>query len=136
MQANTKNLNKTWALLQTTGGKDEPDIVFITTQHGTQNVRKHNRTTHKIWNTPMGFPGWFQYCYYLHNDEEIRPTIKYYAVLFIIIDIVSRPKWRVDISRSSIKQQSILYVVFDLIPNYFGQPKRMNPIAFIQWILE
>ena len=26
-QTNTKNVNKTWALLQTTGGKDEPTIV-------------------------------------------------------------------------------------------------------------
>jgi len=29
MQTNTNNVNKTWALLQTTGGKDEPNIVFI-----------------------------------------------------------------------------------------------------------
>jgi hypothetical protein len=28
-QANTNKVNMTWALLQTTGGKDEPDIVFI-----------------------------------------------------------------------------------------------------------
>ena len=27
-QANTNNVSKTWALLQTTGGKDEPNIVF------------------------------------------------------------------------------------------------------------
>ena len=25
---NTNNVNKTWALLQTTGGKDEPNMVF------------------------------------------------------------------------------------------------------------
>jgi len=29
MQANTNNVNKTRALLQTTGGKDEPNIVFM-----------------------------------------------------------------------------------------------------------
>ena len=29
MQANTNNLNKTWALLQTTGGKDEANIVYM-----------------------------------------------------------------------------------------------------------
>ena len=29
MQTNTNNINKTWALLQTTGGKDEPNIVFM-----------------------------------------------------------------------------------------------------------
>ena len=29
MQTNTNNVNKTWALLQTTGGKDEPNIVFM-----------------------------------------------------------------------------------------------------------
>ena len=27
-QANTNNVNKTWVLLQTTGGKDEPDDSF------------------------------------------------------------------------------------------------------------
>jgi hypothetical protein len=26
---NTNNVNKTWVLLQTTGGKDERDIVFM-----------------------------------------------------------------------------------------------------------
>ena len=31
VQTNTKNVNKTWALLQTTGGKDEPNIVFMWT---------------------------------------------------------------------------------------------------------
>jgi hypothetical protein len=29
MQTNTNNVNKTWALLQTTGGKDEQNIVFF-----------------------------------------------------------------------------------------------------------
>jgi hypothetical protein len=29
MQTNNNNVSKTWALLQTTGGKDEPNIVFI-----------------------------------------------------------------------------------------------------------
>jgi len=29
LQANTNNINKTRALLQTTGGKDEPNIVFM-----------------------------------------------------------------------------------------------------------
>ena len=28
-QANTNNVNQTWALLQTTGGKDEPNIVSM-----------------------------------------------------------------------------------------------------------
>ena len=28
-QANTNNVTKTWALLQTTGGKDGPNIVFM-----------------------------------------------------------------------------------------------------------
>jgi len=36
--------------MQTTGGKDETIIVFLeklkrTAQHGTQNVKTHNRTT-------------------------------------------------------------------------------------------
>jgi len=29
MQTNTNNVNKTWALSQTTGSKDEPNIVFM-----------------------------------------------------------------------------------------------------------
>jgi hypothetical protein len=38
-QANTNNINKTRALLQTTGGKDEANIVCMRkSQHGTQNV--------------------------------------------------------------------------------------------------
>ena len=28
-QANTNNVSKTWAVLQTTGDKDEPNIVFV-----------------------------------------------------------------------------------------------------------
>ena len=28
-QANTNNVSQTWALLQPTGGKDEPKIVFM-----------------------------------------------------------------------------------------------------------
>ena len=51
-QANTNNVNKTWALLQTTGGKDKPNIFFMwkslrTSQHGTRNIKTHNRTTQK-----------------------------------------------------------------------------------------
>ena len=35
-QANTNNVNKTWALLKTTGGKDEPTIDCMPkSQHGT-----------------------------------------------------------------------------------------------------
>ena len=42
-----------WALLQTTGGKDEPNIVFIgkspkTSQHGTKSI-KHIIEQHKNW---------------------------------------------------------------------------------------
>ncbi len=39
-QTNTNNVNKKRALLQTTGGKDEPNIVFMwKSQHETQNVK-------------------------------------------------------------------------------------------------
>jgi hypothetical protein len=42
----------TCALPQTTGGKDEPNIAFMrksqrTLQHGTQNIKTHNRTKQK-----------------------------------------------------------------------------------------
>ena len=35
-QANTTNVNKTWTLIQTTGGKDESNIVFM---QKSQNVK-------------------------------------------------------------------------------------------------
>ena len=45
-QANTNNVNKTRALLQTTGGKEKPNIVCMRkSQRGTQNVKTHNRRT-------------------------------------------------------------------------------------------
>ena len=52
-QANTNNVNKTLTLLQTTGCKDERNIVFMRksqriSQRGTQNVKTHNRTTQKL----------------------------------------------------------------------------------------
>ena len=53
LETDINNENKSWALLQTTGGKDEPNIVFMwkswrTSQHGTKNVKTHNRTTHQM----------------------------------------------------------------------------------------
>ena len=45
-QTNSNKVNKTRALLQTTGGKDEANIVCMRkSQHGTQNVKTHNRRT-------------------------------------------------------------------------------------------
>jgi hypothetical protein len=56
-QTNTNNVNKTRALLQTTGGKDEANIVCMRkSQHGTQNVKTHNRRTQntkKMSNTDL-----------------------------------------------------------------------------------
>jgi hypothetical protein len=51
-QANTNNVNKTAALIEAIGGKDEPNIDYMwkssrTSQHETQNVKTHNRTTQK-----------------------------------------------------------------------------------------
>ena len=51
-QTNTKNVYKAFAFPQTTGGKEKPNIVVIrkvpqTSQHRTQNVKTHNRTTQK-----------------------------------------------------------------------------------------
>jgi hypothetical protein len=37
-QTNTNNVNKTWALLQTTGGKDEPNIVLWWTHNEHHNT--------------------------------------------------------------------------------------------------
>jgi len=49
------------ALLQTTGSKDTPNIVVMrksqwTSQHGTQNVKIHNKTTQKIKHGPHQLP--------------------------------------------------------------------------------
>ena len=56
-QAITNNVNKTWALLHTTGSKDEPTIVCMRkSQHGTQSVKTHNRrpqSTKKMTNTDL-----------------------------------------------------------------------------------
>jgi hypothetical protein len=56
-QANTHNVSKTRALLQTTGGNDEPTIVCMRkSQHGTQNVKTHIRRTQntkKMSNTDL-----------------------------------------------------------------------------------
>jgi hypothetical protein len=45
---NTNNVNKKRVLLQTTGGKDKPNIDFIrkskrTSKQGTPNVKTHNK---------------------------------------------------------------------------------------------
>jgi hypothetical protein len=47
-QANTNNVNKTLILLQTTGGKEGPNIDFVrksqqTPQNGTQNGKRHTK---------------------------------------------------------------------------------------------
>ena len=47
MQTNTNNINKTSALLQITGGKVVRRKSQWTSQHGTQNIKTHNRTTQK-----------------------------------------------------------------------------------------
>jgi hypothetical protein len=56
-QAKKNNVNQTGALLQTTGGKDEPTIVCMRkSQHGTQNIKTHNRRTQntkKMSNTDL-----------------------------------------------------------------------------------
>jgi hypothetical protein len=56
-QTNTNKVNKTWALLQKTGGKDEPTVVCMRkSQHGTPNVKSHNRraqNTTKMSNTDL-----------------------------------------------------------------------------------
>ena len=48
MHKQNKEVNKTWALQQTTDSKDEPNIVCIrqserSSQHGIQNVKEHSK---------------------------------------------------------------------------------------------
>jgi hypothetical protein len=48
LQAKTNTFNKTCALLQTTGGKDESNVICMRkSQHGSQSVKTHNRRTQK-----------------------------------------------------------------------------------------
>ena len=37
-QTNTNKVNKTWALLQTTGGKEEPNIILCGNRNGHHNT--------------------------------------------------------------------------------------------------
>ena len=51
VQTNTNNVNKTWVLLQTTGGKDEPSIVLyaeILTDFTTRNSERANTSKEKV----------------------------------------------------------------------------------------
>ena len=52
-QANTNNVNKTWALLQTTGCKDEPNIVLYGYYNGHHVMRacrfKMNMKIYLVW---------------------------------------------------------------------------------------
>ena len=47
---NTNNVNKTYALLQTTGGKDEPNIVLFRNRKGHHNTELRMKR-HMIGNT-------------------------------------------------------------------------------------
>jgi hypothetical protein len=46
-QTNTDNVNKTWALLQTTGGKDEPTIVCMRKSNTKSKTSRHIIGEHK-----------------------------------------------------------------------------------------
>ena len=50
-QTNTINVNKTWALLQTTGGKDEPNIVFNAEIVTDITIRNSEQTDTSLHNT-------------------------------------------------------------------------------------
>jgi poly-D-alanine transfer protein DltD len=55
-QTGTNNVNKTWDFLQTTGGKNEPNIVYMrepqrTSQHGTQNAKIGQNVGHHYTQT-------------------------------------------------------------------------------------
>ena len=39
-QTNTNNVNKTWAILQTNGGKDESNIVICENRNGHHNTER------------------------------------------------------------------------------------------------
>ena len=76
-QPNTNNINKTWALLQTTGDKDEPKIVtYITTR--IQNVKTHNRTTQKYKKDEQHGP--HQLSYKQYNYITISYTIYHLTI--------------------------------------------------------
>ena len=41
MKTNTNNVNKTWAILKTTGGKDIPNIVFMHKDQQSYKLKDH-----------------------------------------------------------------------------------------------
>ena len=59
-QTNTNNVNKSWALLQITGGKDEPNIVFMNLPHSIPWTK--NQTQNYL-------------LYYMYNDTYLSQTI-------------------------------------------------------------
>jgi len=92
-QANTNNVNKTWTLLQTTESKDAPNIFFmwkssITSQHGTQNVKKYNRTTQKT--KKMNYTAKRNKCTLWFSESRYDLNVEY-VVLFL-----SYQAWVVD----------------------------------------
>ena len=70
-KTNRNNVNKTWAILQTTGAKDER-----ISQHGTQTVKTHNSTTETIKKVSNIYPfknrGWTQV---LAKGKHFMPLI-------------------------------------------------------------
>jgi len=46
---NTKNVSRTWAFIQPTGGKEEPNIVYITNQAHVHNVTMYRKQGLKCW---------------------------------------------------------------------------------------
>ena len=77
-KTNTNNVNKTWAILQETGGKDEPNIVFMrkskrTSQHGTQNVKTQNMTTQKNYKDEQQM----MFLWFLNKELHTRNSFLY-----------------------------------------------------------
>jgi hypothetical protein len=46
---NTNNVNRTWAFIQSTGGKDEPNTVYITNQAHAHNVAMYRKHGLQCW---------------------------------------------------------------------------------------
>jgi hypothetical protein len=71
-QTNTNNINKTWALLQTTGGKDDPNIILceIVTDITSQNSERRDTILLKV---SLSFSAFYRDAYdWLQTEYHCR----------------------------------------------------------------
>ena len=91
-QASTNNVYKTWALLQTTWGKDEPDIVLCGNRNGHHNTQlrtyRHIIGQHKNL-TRLAVVVLINFVFIFIDVLENLYTFLFQSDLFLYFDVVS-----------------------------------------------